>query len=269
MGIEELKGHPRWGYYIGFNNPNHPKSDQILLDETNKQPWNLPNNRNNQPVTTGVKAVFWYNNEGNFVYQVHSTMKRKTRYQYAAYVVDLIANLTAKVSQYTDELVVHSELDLPSGQKYRASPFFQGKPWYDWARMQLAEPPEGFNPLIVPVQVRGFVDLTFLPVNNTTIYSPGIHLLMEPTRLNPDGQDIQRSDLFLPYLKDENYNLVLKMAVLPIEWLHGPACVIPDLSHPTKRAFLSVRPMSEWAVLFENWVHSVHVFPFQENNIGE
>lgn len=268
MGMEELNGHPRWGYFMGFGHPNHPKSDRFS-GQTRKRARNSPKKRNNGPVTTGVKAIFRYNNEGIFVYQVQSSMKRKQRYQYAAYVVDLVANLAAEVSEYTDELVIHSELDLPAGQKYRASPFFQGKPWYDWARMQLVEPPEGFNPLIVPVQIRGFVDLTFLPDNNTTIYSPAIHLLVEPTRLNPDLQDLQRSDLFRPYLKDDHYDSVIKMAVLPIGWLHGPACVIPDLSHPTKRGFLSVRPMSEWAVLFENWAHTAHAFPFQEDDIGK
>ena len=268
MGIEELNGHPRWGYFMGFSHPNHPKSDR-LLDQTRKRARNSPKKQNNQPFTTGVKAVFRCNNEGNFVYHVQSSMKRKQRYQCAAYVVDLIANLAAEVSEYTDELVVHSELDLPNGQKYRASPFFQGKPWHDWARMQVVEPPEGFDPLIVPVQIRGFVDLTFLPVNNTTIYSPGIHLLVEPTRLNPSLEDLRRSDLFQPHLKDEQCDSVNNMDVLPFDWLRGPACVIPDLLHPTKRAFLSVRPMSEWAVLFENWVHTAHAFPFQETNIGE
>ena len=268
MGLEEQKGHPRWGYFKGFDHPSHPKSARFM-EETSKRARKAPKNGNNQPITTGVKAIFRYNHDGNFVYHVQSTMKRKSRYQYADYVVDLVAMLAAEVGQYTDELVIHSELDLPSGQKYRASPFFQGKPWYDWAKMQLSQPPDGFDPLIVPVQIRGFVDLTFLPVNNTTIYSPAIHLLVEPTRLNPDLQDVRRSDLFVPYLKDENCNSVLKMAVLPVSWLHGPACVIPDLAHPTKRAFLSVRRMSEWAVLFENWVHTPHALPFQENNIGK
>ena len=75
--------------------------------------------------------------------------------------------------------------------------------------------------------------------------------------------------MFVPHLKGENYKTVLKMAVFPVGWVHGPACVIPDLSHGTKRGFLSVRQMSEWAILFENWVHSAHAFPFQENDIGK
>ena len=87
--------------------------------------------------------------------------------------------------------------------------------------------------------------------------------------MNADLHDVRRSDLFVPHLKDENYKSVLNMAVLPVGWPNGPACVIPDLLHETKRAFLSVRPMSEWAILFENWVHTAHAHPFQENDIGK
>ena len=196
------------------------------MKQASKQTPNGQKKQVNGPILTGVKVRFFHNDEGHFVYRVKSKMKRKSRYQYPDYVVHLLEMLAAEVGQYTDELVVFSEMDFPCGQIYRASPFFQGKPWYDWAKMQLTEPPEGFDPLIVPVQIRGFVDLTFLPANNTTSYSPGIHLLVEPTRINPDLQDVRRSDLFVPYLKDENYNSVLKMAVLPVGSVHGPACVI-------------------------------------------
>ena len=268
MGIQEMKGRPRWGYFKGFDHPSHPKSARFT-NKTPKQTRNEKQKQDNQPITTGVKVIFRYNDDGELVYEVNSKMKRKSRYQYPDYVVHLLEMVAAEVGAYTDELVVYSELVVPSGQMYRASPYYQGKPWYDWAKMQLTEPPEGFEPRVVPVQIRGFVDLTFLPPNNTSIYSPAIHLLVEPTRLNPDLQDVRRSDLFVPYLKDENYKSVLKMAVLPVGWVHGPACVIPDLSHGTKRGFLSVRQMSEWAILFENWVHSAHAFPFQENDIGK
>ena len=109
------------------------------LKQASKQTPNGQKKQVNGPILTGVKVRFFYNDEGHFVYRVKSKMKRKSRYQYPDYVAHLLEMLAAEVGQYTDELVVFSEMDFPCGQIYQASPFFQGKPWYDWAKMQVAQ----------------------------------------------------------------------------------------------------------------------------------
>ncbi len=269
MALEELKGRPRWDYFVGFERHDQLKDDQIV-NKYNKGGARSPKKPKRYPNLTGVRAVFEYDmeNEG-YRYQVKSSMYRKNRFQYPQYIVDAIADLAEEVSEYSNTLTVFSELQLIEGQLFRAAPFYQGKPWYDWAMSRVGEEIEGFDQRVVPVHIRCFVDLNFLPAENTTKYTPGCYMIVEPTRLNPDVEEIGLSDLFVPFLKQEAPNAPNKVVILPARNITMPACVIPDTKHPSKRAFLRIRPMQEWANLFQGWVHSEHAVHHQEPNIGE
>ncbi len=267
--MEELKGRPKWDYFTGFKRQNQLRSDRFVEEET-KMAATPDKKARNKTALGGVRAEFWYDDEeGGYTYKVYSTMKRKSRYRYPIFIVDCMADLAEECAEYIDVLTVSSELHLPTAQTYRASPFYQGKPWYDWAMCRVGEPIEGFEHRIVPAQIRCFVDLTFLPEDNTTKYLPGYYMVVEPSRLNPEVEEIQMSDLFVPFLKDEGVNSVNKLELLPVERIVEPACVIADVGHPSKRAFLRVRPMAEWARLFEHWVNREHAVAHQEPNIGE
>jgi hypothetical protein len=109
-------------------------------------------------------------------------MKKKHRYRYPQFVVDAVANLAEEVSEYLGNLSVFSELKLnEQGQTFRAAPYFQGKPWYNWAMSGVGEQIEGFEHCVVPVHIRCFVDLTFLPAENPTKYVPGLYMIAKPT----------------------------------------------------------------------------------------
>ena len=262
MGMEELKGKPRWDYFQGFDRPNQVKSKRMTAKSPKKAP--------QATVLTGVKSTFEYSEEngGGYVYTVASSMRRKSRYKYRPHIFDAVADLAEQLTEYFPQLTIFSEACMQNGQIYRASPFYQGKPWYDWAMCQVDEDLEGFTRPVLPVQLRGFVDLRRLPQQNNTPFAPGLYFICEPARLNTDQLEISLSDMIVPYLKENgNYN-GLNIRVLPFERLKGPACVIPDVSHPTQRAYLRVRPMTEWAQLFENWVNSDHLINHPEPDIG-
>ena len=95
-------------------------------------------------------------------------------------------------------------------------------------------------------------------------------MIVEPTRLYPVASEIQMSDLFVPFLKEEGLLTPTKLRLLPVDdRIVSPAVVIPDVGHPSKRAFFRVRPMGEWNCLFEAWVNSPHMLHHQEPGMDE
>lgn len=276
LGLLELAGKPKWDYFKGFNRPNQVKVDKISTKKR-KLPVESPQKSNNTQNLTGVRSVFTYDekNEG-YSYKVHSSMKRKHKFEYPTEIVDFLSDLAeelvkhaAVLPQFDGDLTVYSEFLNDKGQRYRASPYFKGKPWYDWAMSRVGEQIEGFEQRVVPVHIRCFVDLTFLPAANPTKYRPGLYLVCETTRLNPDAAEINQSDLLVPFLKIEGQESFNKLSILPIENIVSPVCVIPDLGHPTGRAYFRVRPLSEWSGLFQKWLNSPLLREHQEPNIGE
>ena len=273
MGMEELKGKPRWDYFQGFDRPDQwdyfqgfDRPDQVKSDRLCTP---SPKKIQAETILTGVKSTFEYSEEnGGYSYTVSSSMKRKSRYLYKQCIVDAIGDLAEELTEYSPNLTVYSEAGMQNGQIYRAAPFYQGKPWFDWAMCQVDEDLEGFTRPILPVQLRGFIDLRDLPGENTTRFSPGLYFICEAARLNTNRLELSLSELMVPYLKEDGPYGGVHLRVLPFERLKGPACVIPDVSHPTQRAYLRVRPMTEWAQLFENWVNSDHATEHPEPPIG-
>jgi hypothetical protein len=258
FGVLELQGRPKWDYFDAFENPDR-------LRGANFQPNGSPKKVNDNPYLTGVRSVFWYDEEKEgYVYKVQSSMKRKSRFQYPPHIVNFLSDLAEEfVPIGFQQLIVHSELQVPL-TKYRAAPFYKGRSWYDWAMCRIGEEIEGFVQPVVPVQIRGFVDLRQLPADNPTNYVPGIYMVTEPTRLTPEANEINMSDLFVPYMKDEGTIGPNRIELLSIDRIVQPACVVPDVGHTNKRAFLRVRPVSEWASWFERWVNSPIATPHQE-----
>ena len=83
------------------------------------------------------------------------------------------------------------------------------------------------------------------------------------------ASDIQMSDLFVPFWKEEGLLTPTKLRLLPVDRIVSPAVVIPDVGHPSKRAFFRVRPMAEWNCLFEAWVNSPYMLHHEEPGMVE
>ena len=269
MAVEELCGRPRWEYYSGFV---HPKQ---------KEP---PESGNVTPKLGGVRAKFEYSEEDDkWVYTLTRSIQSINKYQYSQLMVDAISDVAMQVNEYQEHLMVHSELTV-GGCIYRASPYFQGKQWHDWAMFRFRDDedgdneddPSGFlhndtqkNPAIMPAQICCFIDLTELPAENSTKFTPTIYMICETVTRNTADSEQIRSELFQPYIKTTQQNAATnteftRMQVLSLENMVGPACVIPDLDNTNPRAYIRVLPMTEWANQFELWVNDPHTREFDE-----
>ena len=268
MGMEELSGRPRWDYFVAFERFEQEHSPRIRkwrvqrLQEGSAGAFEGPQNANVEPITpklTGVRADFGYVGDRFAMTALHTAMKKKHKFQYPPSIVQVLEELANDLADYASCLPVHSELII-GNQTYRASPHFQGKPWYDWALYRRPRVNEGFTERIQPVHLRCFVDLSFLPIQNTTKYNPGIFMIAETVKVNQSLEELIQSDIFVPYLKEAGEFLACKAELLEVGRISGPACVIPDLGNPDPRAFQAVRSASDWPNLFERWIHQ----PFNE-----
>ncbi len=262
MGMEELAGRPRWDYFVAFDRFEQLCSDRIK-EMRRKSSCGVNStgvgdeNGDVEAKLTGVSAKFGYLGDEYGMMAVHTAMKMKHKYQYPPSIVHILEEVTIDLiaSGYSDPILfVHSELDIGS-QKYRASPHFQGKPWYDWALYRYPRVNEGFAERILPVHLRCFVDLRFLPAQNATRYEPKVYFVAETAKLNSSPGELIKSDLLVPYVKEEGAYLDCKADFLEVDRIFGPACVIPDLGNTNPRAFQAVRSASQWANLFEEWIN--------------
>lgn len=265
----ELEGKPKWDYFVGFERDGQHKSDRFIESKQKQFASATGKRARNKPFLTGVKAEFWYDEDKEcHVYQVISSMEGKNQYKFTTEVVNAVSDLAFEVSEYVELLSLFSEYVIPNGPTYRCSPYFRKRPWYDWAMCWCGEEIEGFEQHINPVHIRCFVDLTGLPVENNTRYSPGVYMIVEPTRLTPVREELEMSDLLIPFVKDAGQHSANKMDVFSVNRIVGPAAVIPDVGNENGRAYLRVRPVEDWAVLFQNWVNSDHAHPHTESYIG-
>lgn len=241
MGMMEVAdaGKVRWRYNRGF-----------LSNEAMTQGIFTPNAATIDANLSGVTACFWIDAASDRLKVSLSTqMKGKHRYQYPAPILEEIYVLLFDLEGYMDTVNVHSEYITETGQIYRASPRYKGKPWYDWAMFGN-----------FPNHIKAFVDLTELPVVNDTTgkYKPGYYALVETTSVNVKEEELAlHSDIFVPFVKvphkdrPEELNLEWKR----VEEITGPACLFPDLANEHKSAFLRVKPMSAWADMFIEYIH--------------
>ena len=103
--------------------------------------------------------------------------------------------------------------------------------------------------------LRCFVDLRFLPVQNTTKYNPAIFMIAETLKVNQSVEELMQSDVFVPHLEEAGEFLSCKAELLEVGRISGPVCVIPGLGNPDPRAFQAARSASDWPNLFERWIH--------------
>ena len=251
----ERKGRRRWQY----------KKQKIELSENNTLA------AAGEPLLSGVLAKIWYDYAlDDWRCDLKTKMNRQSRYVYPQQALRCLQNIAGIVQEWCDPLPVRSELVIPGGQKYRASPYLQGKAWYDWGLFRYkdeATDEEG----ILPGHIKAFVDLRDMDTKgNRTKYEATIYLIVETVKLNMDAtEQAINSELFTPYLKCKrrvpgSQQWERSIQVWPIDKLIGPCCVIPDVGNRNKNAFLMVRPMKEWGDILSLWIMDEHTKKFEE-----
>ena len=80
--------------------------------------------------------------------------------------------------------------------------------------------------------------------------------MVETVGPNTEEEQIH-SDIFVPVIKELQKDRLteLNLEVRPVEDITGPACVFPDLGHKSKLAHLRVKPVSDWAELFTDFIN--------------
>ena len=216
---------------------------------------------------TGTKTRFFkvkdQNNQWN--YEVLSRMQNKHKYHYPEEVLELILALAEdQLGEFVDEFYAYAELCVFTGEEetklekqiYRASPFYDGKPWNDWAILELGESER-------PAQLMCFLDLTNLPEENPSPYNSSYYALIRPAAALEDDRS---SEFFSPYTKmidnTEDGSVRTRIRFAEVDLITGPVILIPDLDNPNPRAYLRMMRRTEWTNSFEEWLMSEHTRMF-------
>ena len=242
-GSEEINsGAQRWHYDVGYG-------VESPAPVAGQHP---------EPTLTGVKATFSWDEGGDLKMELRTQMKGRNRFVYPSHIRSAISEILFDCDEagLLNSVSVYSEYHMGDGQKYRASPNYRGKPWYDWVMM----------PNDLPAHVFCFVDLRELPEGqNGTRFSNAVYMIQEFVAPNiGDGRGTSEwdhpSDIFVPLVKVVNHNVTNKvenhLQLRPVDEIRGPAMVIPDLDNENNGAFFRVKSPSEWGDLFRNFLES-------------
>lgn len=254
FGEHEANGRVRWGYYHGFTlNPPNPQQN---INPNMPKPQPHAGKKRPNITLTGARGRFQFNLDDDWEFTLlQSRKKNPGRHRYPSNVGAAVAEMINDCAPYLEALYVYEELKL-GGQRYRASPHFQGKPWYDWAMVG-----------VLPYHIRCFVDLRKLPEDNNTPYKRGVYMIVEAAAPNLDPKEkLFKSDIFLPFVKVRNHDLPChiyenQLRIMSVNEITGPACVIPDLDNTHPGAYLRVKPPSDWAKLFSSFIMADHTPP--------
>ena len=89
-------------------------------------------------------------------------------------LVEYLEEKLDEMNGYVHTLLMYTCLNH-RGCTYRATPYYMGGPWRDWAMAEL--PGEHGR---IPCHIWGFVDLQSIPVGSAT--PPGIYMIAETAR---------------------------------------------------------------------------------------
>jgi len=266
LAVEELNGRPRWHYFDGYDHTPHP-CDQTIM--------------RNGAILTGAHTTFFRHPQTNeWVYRVESKMKDKDKFQYDKMTLAVIIETCERLSDHKEEFEVYTELDVFTDglkQKYRVSPFFEGKPWYDWADIDFSEDDDEddqyseYDYVESPCQFRAFIDLTGIPEDlpeSEWRIGSGIKAFVERATPNPDITEKDRSDFWEPYMKVESqakgFEDCNEQFCVSVTDITGTAVLIPDLDNFNTRAYLRLAPMTEWPEMFNDYLNNPHERNFDQ-----
>ena len=252
LSMEEIHGYVRrWDYYS-------------RAADIDNEPEYLP------PSLTGASVLFYYSRDSESLIEleIKSRSTGKDSYIYDPNTLAFITSLAADLSNDhgIDHVKTFATLQLFSNtqednkQLFHAMPYFQGKPWNDWAMFDLSDA-DSDTPTArsyVAAQIKCFLDFSNLPQENALMQPPGLYAIIEPSAPNADENEIWWSDLFDPIHKEacqvpgfEGHN---RQELVSIDRILHPATVVPDHENPNKRAYLRMIPMKVWSKMFDDWL---------------
>ena len=254
LGVEELLGNKKWQYY-----------NKRTAGEEEDNPYFAPK-------LGGVRwTVSKIGGSSDMEVVNNSSNKAKQRVSLEEYTYFILTEILEKCSTLVNNLYVYEELKVFDSnsdnrtQIYRASPMYEGKPWYSWGIFDLSVSEEQRWQSQMPCQIKAFVDLSELPPESEASVglSSGLYALVEVTYPNPDIQEHRRSKLWYPIRKKVS-NMAsfahtnCMMDLVSIDQLCGPATVVPDHGNEDNKAFLRLVRPTLWKELFNEWLRSEH-----------
>ena len=186
-------------------------------------------------------------------------MKQKWRMKYPPSIHKILTKIANDVAVEIPELALYTEYRTGSGDIYRASPYYLGKAWNDWALCDF-----GGSDNIFPCQIYAYIDLRKLPENHDSGLKPGIIALVEKATISTSYTERNKSELFEPFYKimeypddgDKNGKERKQMIYIDVKQIIEPICMIPDMGNKTPGAYLMITAKEEWADGFEQWLRT-------------
>ena len=221
-----------------------------------------------------MKVTFWME-EMDLKWRVRSKMQAKDACVYDVSTQSAIEEVLDLVDGWLDEVQVHdtltvwSQTNSDNKQHYRASPYFEGKPWQDWGIFDMSSDDNPNFQNFVPCHMKAFLDLSDLPeeAEQDIGLAPGMYMVVEPTVPNPDRDEQYRSEIWEPWLKTPSKKEAFRTCfsnaeLVHIDQLKGPATLMPDLGKKDSRAYLRLVPKASWSTMFEQWLEQDHTREF-------
>jgi len=261
FGLHEIQhGEPPWMYpyredeVVTMQEPE--QVDDARVENMAEEPEEVEEDDTVECTNTGVRAEFFYcEQEHQYTYKVFSKMKEKHRFQFCEQTMEKLQEILESIDCDTYKTLHLFTEHKRNGAMFRASPYYMGKPWRDWAIFNWDEDGE------LPGQIWIFIDLQDVPENN--VFEPGIYCLIESSLPNEDVEEVSQSSILVPYIKgtrglDDDGNLLREFWTIPVDSIVETACLIPDIGNEDPCAFLRVLPTELWADQFINWLRLEH-----------
>jgi hypothetical protein len=193
-------------------------------------------------------------------YRIYSKMQNKHRFKFDTDLDEFLLNNCLKSMPGEDgnkRLNIYTE-HTRNGIVFRGTPYYRGKPWRDWAWILYDEEDGGPS----PVQIHCFLDLRKLPEDpgDGSVHrmhcGPGIYAVIEGCKAKTDKKEVDMSEIFVPWTKVFKSNGKRQFYLCEVEEFADTACLIPDLHHKNKGAYLQLLPKKVWIYSFEEWLRS-------------
>lgn len=281
IAMEEVRGRPRWYYFQGQDHSDRQEQETWEPFDTHFTGVKTKYSFNLRP---GVdkKTLMGSDDPERIVCRVFTSMQLKEKHSYDVVTHGTICEVLEYYGDDIDYLECYTECRVfgEDYQKcrviYRASPYMEGRPWFDWGifNLDLDHGPQQDTRLDLDNDwalghIKCFVDLTMLPVLNADGTPPGLYALVEFAAPNYDPYELgNKSSLFEPYIKidigSEEFGggQHSQARLVSIECLLAPACVIPDLGNENPRAYLRMLPRNTWADMFDDWLREPNTRKF-------
>jgi len=161
-----------------------------------------------------------------------------------------------------------------NGQIFRGHPNYRLKPWHDWVNIDWGN---GWG--IQPGHIWCFLDLRELTreyhVGDVTA-GPDLYAVVESTFTADLPDDIAHIDdyssIFEHYTKYvgdepcEDGTVRRQFYLAPVDSFHSPCILIPDIGNSNPAAYLKMKPTTEWADQFVEWLGEPHSREFTEES---